>query len=124
MTRSTLTGDWGGWRDNLSKKGVTLDLDLVQTGQGVPTGGRNSAWEYNGEALYDFNVNFGKLGLWPGGFQDIRRKPVWAWSQPQHGCDRGRQYQRPVSGAERRDHDPEQRAIHPVFYRLVRGLWG
>ena len=71
MTRSTLTGDWGGWRDNLSKKGVTLDLDLVQTGQGVPAGGRNSAWEYNGEALYDFNVDFGKLGLWPGGFLKI-----------------------------------------------------
>ena len=71
MTRSTLTGDWGGWRDDLSKKGVTLDVDLVQTGQGVPTGGRNSAWEYNGEALYDFNVDFGKLGLWPGGFLKI-----------------------------------------------------
>ena len=71
MTRSTLTGDWAGWRDNLSEKGVTLDLDLVQTGQGVPAGGRNSAWEYNGEALYDFNVDFGKLGLWPGGFLKI-----------------------------------------------------
>ena len=50
---------------------MTLDLDLVQTGQGVPAGGRNSAWEYNGEALYDFNVDFGKLGLWPGGFLKI-----------------------------------------------------
>ncbi|MGQ0594105.1 MAG: carbohydrate porin, partial [Gammaproteobacteria bacterium] len=71
MTRSTLTGDWGGWRDDLSKKGVTLDVDLVQAGQGVAAGGRDSAWEYNGEALYDFNVDFGKLGLWPGGFLKI-----------------------------------------------------
>ena len=50
---------------------MTLDVDLVQTGQGVPAGGRDSAWEYNGEALYDFNVDFGKLGLWPGGFLKI-----------------------------------------------------
>ena len=38
ITRSMLTGDWGGLCDDLSKKGATLDVDLAQTGQGVTAG--------------------------------------------------------------------------------------
>ena len=33
--RSTLTGDWGGLRNQLAEKGVTLDLSVTQIGQGV-----------------------------------------------------------------------------------------
>ena len=34
-TRPRLTGDWFGLRDDLGKKGVVLDVDLLQTPQGV-----------------------------------------------------------------------------------------
>lgn len=71
LSRSELTGNWGGYRDQLRDKGVTLNVDLLQIGQGVVSGGTRHQWEYNGEALYNFNVDFGKLGLWPGGFLSI-----------------------------------------------------
>jgi len=38
-SRPRLTGDWGGLRDELGKKGVVLDVDLLQTLQGVATAG-------------------------------------------------------------------------------------
>ena len=38
--RSTLTGDWGGLRNQLAEKGVTLDLSVTQIGQGVVGGDR------------------------------------------------------------------------------------
>ena len=39
-TRSTLTGDWGGLRNKLAAKGVTLDFDITQVGQGVAGAGK------------------------------------------------------------------------------------
>jgi len=32
----------------LAVKGVTLDLDITQVGQGVVGGGKSGAWEYGG----------------------------------------------------------------------------
>ena len=46
--RPRLTGDWGGLRDELGKKGVVLDVDLLQTLQGVASGGRNEVATYWG----------------------------------------------------------------------------
>ena len=42
-SRPRLTGDWWESRDWLAKRGVTLDLDLLQVLQGVATGGSISA---------------------------------------------------------------------------------
>jgi porin len=39
-SRPRLTGSWGGLLDELGKKGVVLDVDLLQTLQGVASGGR------------------------------------------------------------------------------------
>ena len=68
LKRSTLTGDWGGLRNKLAKKGITFDLNLTQVGQGVVDGGKQSGWEYGGRGDLTFAVDTGKLGLWPGGF--------------------------------------------------------
>ena len=67
-SRSTLSGDWGGVRNDLAKKGVTFDIDLVLTEQGVVDGGKDRAWETGGRGSLLFKVDTGKLGLWPGGF--------------------------------------------------------
>src|SRR5215468_3156818 len=67
-SRPRLTGNWGGLRDELGKKGVVLDIDLLQTLQGVASGGRNHVATYWGTAEYTLNVDTQKLGLWPGGF--------------------------------------------------------
>jgi len=70
-SRPRLTGSWGGFRDELGKKGVVFDADLLLTPQGVLGGGRDTGWEFWGNADYTLNVDTDKLGLWPGGFFKI-----------------------------------------------------
>lgn len=40
-SRPRLTGDWGGFRDTMAKHGATLDVDWLQTLQGVMSGARS-----------------------------------------------------------------------------------
>jgi porin len=68
LKRSTLTGDWGGVRNDLAAKGITFGMNLTQVGQGMTDGGKDKSWEYGGRASLLFKVDTGKLGLWPGGF--------------------------------------------------------
>jgi len=79
-SRSTLTGDWGGLRNELAAKGVTLDMSITQIGQGVVGGGKNGAWEYGGRGDFILNLDSGKLGLWPGGFFNFEMEGNWASS--------------------------------------------
>jgi len=67
-SRLTLTGDWGGVRNDLSKKGVTINLDLTQIGQGDIKGGKEIGWGYGGRGDLTINLDTQKLGWWPGGF--------------------------------------------------------
>jgi porin len=71
-SRPRLTGSWGGFRDELGKKGVVFDADLLLTPQGVLSGGRDTSAEFWGTAEYTLNVDTQKLGLWPGGFFKIQ----------------------------------------------------
>jgi porin len=70
-SRSTLTGDWGGTRNEWAAKGVTFDINLTQVGQSVISGGKNIGWEYTGRGNLTLNIDTQKLGLWPGGFFTI-----------------------------------------------------
>ena len=76
--RSTLTGDWGGLRNEWAAKGVTLDANITQVGQGVVGGGKSGAWEYGGRGDLILNLDSGKLGLWPGGFFNFEMEGNWA----------------------------------------------
>lgn len=69
--RPRLTGSWGELRDELGEKGVVFDADLLLTPQGVLSGGRDTGWEFWGNAEYTLDIDTGKLGLWPGGFFKI-----------------------------------------------------
>ena len=69
--RPRLTGSWWGLRDELGKKGVVFDADILLSPQGVMTGGRDTGWDFWGNADYTLNIDTGKLGLWPGGFFKI-----------------------------------------------------
>jgi len=71
-TRSTLSGDWGGLRNELAVKGVTIDMSLTQVGQGIVHGGKDTGWQYGGgRGNITVNLDSQKLGLWPGGFLTI-----------------------------------------------------
>ena len=67
-SRSTLTGDWGGARNDLAKKGITFDLSLTQAYQGNVDGGKKELWKYGGHGDLTIHADTQKLGLWPGGF--------------------------------------------------------
>ena len=71
-TRSTLSGDWWGVRNQLAEKGVTIDMSLTQVGQGIVHGGKDIGWQYSG-GRGDINLSLDtqKLGLWPGGFLNV-----------------------------------------------------
>lgn len=71
-SRPRLTGDWGGVRDELGKKGIVLDIDLLLTPQSVVSGGRSTDTDLWGNAEYTLNVDTQKAGLWPGGFLKLQ----------------------------------------------------
>jgi hypothetical protein len=71
MSRPRGTGDWFGLRDELGKKGIVFDVDLLLTPQGVATGGRDTGADFWGNADLTLNVDTKKLGLWPGGFVHV-----------------------------------------------------
>jgi porin len=77
-TRSTLSGDWGGLRNQLAEKGVTLDLSVTQIGQGVVRGGKSGAWQYGGRGDIVMNIDSQKLGLWAGAFLNLEAEGNWA----------------------------------------------
>lgn len=66
-TRSTLTGDWGGARNDLASKGITFNISLTQVELGVVSGGRDTGFEYLGRGEADLTLDTTKMGLWPGG---------------------------------------------------------
>ncbi len=70
-SRPRLTGNWGGLRDDLAKKGVVFDVDMLLTPQGVASGGRETAAKFWGITEYTLGVDTQKLGLWPGGFLNV-----------------------------------------------------
>jgi porin len=70
-SRPRLTGDWGGLRDELGKKGVVFGVDLLVTPMDVLSGGRSTGGDNWGNVDYTLNVDTDKLGLWPGGVLKI-----------------------------------------------------
>lgn len=67
-SRPRLSGDWGGLRDEMGKKGVVLDAEMLLLPHGVVAGGKGSAAEFWGNVDYSLNLDTDKMGLWPGGF--------------------------------------------------------
>jgi len=66
-----VTGDWSGYRRDLVENGITFNMDLIQTYQGVTKGGTKRHFKYGGSLDYFLNLDFQKMGLWEGAFVDI-----------------------------------------------------
>src|SRR5579871_3648955 len=71
-TRSQLTGDWAGSRDDLAANGLTFFGDITQYYQGVTAGGLVRQFEYGGRGDYLIDADSRKMGLWEGGHLDLR----------------------------------------------------
>ena len=103
--RPRLTGDWGGERDDLAKKGVVLDVDAYWWPQKITGGGKNTSGGNWGNLNTELNVDTGKAGMWPGGFFKVKTvtsfghsikedtgailPPNAAWSYPSSEEDTG-----------------------------------
>src|SRR5580698_2012493 len=61
LSRSRLTGDWGGLRDELGAKGIVLDVDLLVTPMDVWSGGKSTGGDTWGNADYTLNIDTQKL---------------------------------------------------------------
>lgn len=80
-TRNTLTGNWGGKRQELADKGVFINMDLTQVVQGF-TGGLGGATRYTGSTDLWLNFDTGRLGWWPGGLITLHTEALWGNSDP------------------------------------------
>src|SRR5690242_9328227 len=67
-SRLKLTGDWGGFRNELRDHGITLDISQTIYYQGTASGGLHDGFEFGGRNDYILNVDGQKVGLWPGFF--------------------------------------------------------
>jgi porin len=66
LDRSTLTGNWGGARDDLAARGITITPSVTQFYQGPTAGNTDHEFAYGGKAEAFLNIDFAKLGLWNG----------------------------------------------------------
>lgn len=72
-TRPTLSGCWGGVRNELAGKGVIVDMSLTQAAQGIVHGGKDAGWQYSGgRGNITLNLDSQKLGLWFGGSMTVQ----------------------------------------------------
>jgi len=71
LTRPRLTGSWWDLRDEMGKKGIVFDTDLLLTPQFNLSGGRDTGADFWGNGEYTLNLDTGKAGLWPGGFLKV-----------------------------------------------------
>lgn len=62
---STLTGDWGGWREKLGKYGLEIDITQISDLLGN-TGGNQQGGYYDGLLVPEVNVNLEQLFGWRG----------------------------------------------------------
>ncbi len=81
--RTTLTGDWGGLRQDLLDSGFAVNASATQTFRVVASGGEKSGdTAYNALIDYGLTLDTAKLGLWPGGFIAVNAQSAFASGLP------------------------------------------
>lgn len=84
-TRSHITGDWSGKRNELAEQGITFDIDVIQVFQVNTRGGAstNNGFAYSGSVDYRLTLDTGRLGWWPAG--QIRLKAETQFGRSANG---------------------------------------
>ena len=67
-TNKYMLGDGTKLREGWAEKGIVLSIDLVQSFQFLTDGGKDTGSDYGGSLDYELNLDFQKMGLWPGAF--------------------------------------------------------
>ena len=66
-SRTQLTGDWGGVRTDLARRGFFFDVYSTSTYQDVTSGGLKTGSAFVQNTQLSFNLDTERAGLWPGG---------------------------------------------------------
>ncbi len=81
--RTTVTGDWGGWRQKLYDSGVALNASVTQVFGVVGAGGEKTGdTGYNALFDYGLTLDSARLGLWPGGLVVVNAQSAVAAGLP------------------------------------------
>jgi hypothetical protein len=65
--QTQLTGDWGGIRTEMTRRGLFLDLYSTSAYQDVTSGGLKTGTAFLQNTQLSVNLDTGRAGLWPGG---------------------------------------------------------
>jgi hypothetical protein len=65
--QTQVTGDWGGTRTELARRGLFFDLYSTSTYQDVTSGGLKTGTAFLQNTQLSVNVDTGRAGLWSGG---------------------------------------------------------
>lgn len=71
-SRSYLLGDFGDKRSEWANKGFTFDIEYNQYFQSVVNGGLDTSSHYGGTVDFNFNLDFDRMGVMPGGLLQMR----------------------------------------------------
>lgn len=71
-SRTQLTGDWGGLRQEWAEHGFTFSLDWYQSFQGIVDGGVDDAWESSTNLDFRANLDLMRMGVVPGALLTVR----------------------------------------------------
>ncbi|MBI5364759.1 MAG: carbohydrate porin [Planctomycetes bacterium] len=66
-SRPYFSGDWGGGREQLARKGWRFEASFTQNLFGVVEGGRDEGWRYGGKLDLFVNADLDRMGVVPGG---------------------------------------------------------
>ncbi|MFO0814737.1 MAG: carbohydrate porin [Gemmatales bacterium] len=81
QTRAKLTGDWGGWRNDLANcHGITFNGSFTQFYQGVESGGRDNNYFYGARLDNLINIDGEKAGLMKGSFINLHAETLFGQS--------------------------------------------
>src|SRR5260370_5571010 len=69
--RNQLTGNWGGARTDLARRGIFLDLYSTSAYQDVTAGGLKTGGAFVQNTELSINVDTGRAGLWPAGLVHV-----------------------------------------------------
>jgi len=72
MTRSAVTGDWGGARSAFAENGFSFSGNATQFYSGVTSGGTQTGFEYGGHNDYNLDVDMDKAVGLKGNFLKFR----------------------------------------------------
>src|SRR5215469_5428575 len=87
--RTQLSGDWGGVRTDLARRGWFFDVYSTSAYQDIASGGLKTGSAFIQNTQLSINIDTGRAGLWSGGLFHLTLESRDGSSSPQHTLNAG-----------------------------------